>query len=424
MEPAEASLTPRAGLFERVWALFFMEAIRALAGHKLRSGLTTLGISIGIAAVVLVVAIGEASTARVKAELEALGENFVWVEAGSRNIAGARTGAHGTTSLTQEDAEAIVREVPLIKRMSPQVDGTVLLIAGSRTWTTRYRGESPDYLAIKKWTVIEGASLSDQDVETTASKLLIGQTVREQLFGAEQAVGREVRIGRQLFVVSGVLGGKGQSADGRDQDDWILLPHTTAQSKLRGGQSLHYLDDILCSATSPGAVKPAIEEISALLRQRHHIEPGQEDDFNIRRPDEVLKAQVDASNSLSALLIGIASVALLVGGIGIMNVMLAAVAQRTREIGLRLAVGATATAIRTQFLGEAVVLCVLGGAAGVAASHLGALLFETTLGFPVQIPPAAIALALGASVGVGVFFGYYPASRAAGLDPIVALRQE
>jgi putative ABC transport system permease protein len=403
--------------------LLWREAARALLRHRLRSALTTLGIMIGIAAVVLVVAVGEAGSRRAEAALQDLGDNLVWIEAGSRNINGARNGSHGTASLTLDDAQAIKREVPLLTRVSPQVDGRIQIAWGNRNWNTLFRGETPDYLAIKRWVVAAGAPFSDEDVAESASKILIGRTVQAELFGSADALGQLVRINSQLFEVIGVLFPKGQNADGRDQDDWIVLPHTTAQKKLRG-KGIPYLDDIICSAQSPQAVKPAIDQVMALLRQRHHIRPGDEDDFNIRRPDEILKAQVEASDTLALLLVCIASVSLLVGGIGIMNVMLASVAQRTREIGLRMAVGARESSVQTQFLGEAVVLSVIGGVLGVLLSIVGSAAFARLTDWQMTIPLRAVALAVASSVGVGLFFGFYPARRAAKLDPIEALRHE
>ena len=397
--------------------------MRALLRHKTRSALTTLGIMIGIAAVVLVVAVGEAGSAKAQAQLQGLGDNLVWVEAGARNINGVRNGAHGTTSLTLEDAEAIKREVPLIKRVSPQIDGGLQIIYGNRNWTTRWRGETPEYLAIKRWPVVLGGAFSDEDVAQSASKILVGETVRTQLFGAENPIGKLVRIQSQLYEVVGVLEAKGQNADGRDQDDWVLLPYTTAQTKLRG-RGIAYLDDILCSAVAPEAVNPAIDKVTALLRERHHIHPGDEDDFNIRRPDEVIKAQIEASRTLALLLLTVASISLLIGGIGIMNVMLASVAQRTREIGLRLAVGAREGAVQLQFLGEAVMLSLVGGVLGVALSGVAMVVTEHILSWPLTLPPRALAQALLVSVSVGLFFGFYPARRAARLDPIEALRHE
>jgi putative ABC transport system permease protein len=410
--------------YTRLWArIFFREAVRGLLRHKLRSGLTTFGIAIGIAAVVLVVAIGQAGSERAEDALQKLGDNLVWVEAGSRNSAGVRTGSHGTTSLTIGDAEAIRREVPLIRDLSPQIDGTIVAIHGNRNWTTRFRGEAPEYLAIKKWRIARGAPFTRQDVAASASKILIGQTVREQLFGEDDPLGKTIRASGQLFEVIGVLAPKGQSGDGRDQDDWILLPYTTAHNKLRGKGPV-WLDDILCSASSRGAVNPAIDRIIALVRQRHHIRAGEEDDFNIRRPDEVIKAQTEASDTLATLLLCVALISLLVGGIGIMNVMLASVVQRTREIGIRLAVGATRFEVELQFLGEAVMLGLVGGLAGVLASVFGASGAGRALEWPISISVRAVAVAVVSSIGVGVCSGIYPARRAAGMDPIEALRHE
>lgn len=338
--------------------LFGVEAIRALNRNKLRSALAAIGITIGIAAVVCVVAIGTAGSQRAEQELQNLGDNLVWVEAGSRNVNGVRSGSHGMTSLIMEDAEAILREVSLIKSVSPQVDGDVSIACGNRNWTTHYRGVVPEFLEIRRWELAEGVPFTREDVEDAAKVCMIGLTVRQQLFGAEEAVGRDARINKQIYRVIGVLAPKGQSGNGRDQDDNILMPYTTAQTNLRG-KGFTWLDDILCSAVSLETAKPAIDRINELLRERHHIRPGDGDDFNIRHPEEVIKAQIAVSRTLALFLTSVACISLLVGGIGIMNVMLVSVTQRTREIGLRLAVGATTGAILIQFLGEAVMLSLL-----------------------------------------------------------------
>lgn len=403
--------------------LFFVEALQALARNKLRSTLATLGIMIAVAAVVCAVAIGEAGSERAEAQLYNLGDNLVWVEAGSRNVNGVRSGTHGMTNLTYEDAEAILREVPLIKSVSPQVDVTVQVVYGNRNWATRGRGITPEYLDIRRWTLAEGNPFTTENVEQLANVCLIGQTVRERLFGAEDAVGQLIRVQNMAFVVAGVLAPKGQSSTGQDQDDTLFLPYTTALRKLRGNNST-WVDDIMCSAVSPQAVNPAATSITALLRQRHHIGIEQEDDFNIRRPDELIKAEIEASRSLTLFLISIASISLLVGGIGIMNVMLVSVAQRTREIGLRLAVGAKEAHVQAQFLGEAMMLSLLGGFLGLITGTAGSFVLGHFLGWTTRVPLEAVLIAPAFSIAVGIFSGFYPAWRAARLDPVLALRYE
>ncbi|HVR60802.1 MAG TPA: ABC transporter permease [Polyangia bacterium] len=406
----------------RTWAIFLC-AVRALRRHKLRSGLSTLGVTIGIAAVVLVVAIGNAGSARTADQLKKLGDNLVWVEAGSRNINGARTGSHGTTSLTLGDLDAIRAEVPLIKSATPNVDGTIHLAYGRRSWTSHYRGVGAEYVDIKAWPVAEGAAFFKSDVDAAANVCLIGQTVRQQLFGDESPVGRLIRVERYVFQVVGLLAPKGQTGFGQDQDDTIVLPFTAAQSKIRG-KGFTWLDDILCSAVTPQAVAPAIDQIVSLLRQRHGIIPGQEDDFNIRRPDEIIKVQIETARTFALLLVSVASISLLVGGIGIMNVMLASVTERTREIGVRLAVGATRRAVQFQFLAEGIILSLFGGGLGILLSLASAVAVERLLEWPITISAQGMLLATAFSIGVGVFFGFYPARRASALDPLAALRHE
>ncbi|HTN44448.1 MAG TPA: ABC transporter permease [Nitrospiria bacterium] len=408
----------------RLWArLFCSEAIHALARHKMRTGLTALGVMVGVSAVIWVVAIGQAGMERTEAELQKLGNNLIWIEAGSRNINGVRNGTYGTTTLTPEDAEAIRREVPLIVSVSENTDGTLQAVYRNRNWFTHYRGVSPEYTGIKLWQVAEGSFFTRDQVQHIESVAVIGETVRRELFGASNPIGEVLRIQGSLFKVVGVLTAKGSSGWGQDQDDIIMMPWTTALKKI-GGQGITWLDDIVCSAASREAVNPAIEAVTALIRQRHHIRPGEPDDFNIRRPDEVIKAQIRQSRTLEWLLTSIASISLLVGGIGIMNVMLASVAQRTAEIGLRVAVGATPWAVQIQFLGEAVMLSLFGGVLGVLLSFVGDFFIEGILGWPLSTSPQGALLAVLFAVAVGVFFGFYPAWRASRLDPIAALRNE
>ena len=403
--------------------LFGREAIRALSRNKLRSALSAIGIAIGVAAVVCVVAIGTAGSQRAEQQLQNLGDNLVWIEAGSRNVNGVRSGSHGMTSLTMGDAEAIAKGVPFVNSVSPNVDGTVLIASGDRNWTTHYRGVTPEFLDIRRWKMAEGNPFTSVDVVHAANVCMIGATARQQLFGAAEAVGRDIRINKQIFRVLGVLASKGQSPNGRDQDDTIILPYTTVQKKLRG-KGFTWLDDIMCSAVSLDDARPAIAQISAVLRERHHIPQGEQDDFNIRHPEEVIKAQIAAKRTLAFFLISIASISLLVGGIGIMNVMLVSVTERTKEIGLRLAIGATTRDIQIQFLGEAVMLSLFGGLTGVFLGVAGSFIMGYALGWPMSIPLEALIVAPLFAIVVGISFGFYPAWRATQMDPITALRHE
>ena len=396
-------------------------ALVALLRNKMRSVLTVLGITIGIAAVICVVAIGRAGQARVQEQLNSLGDNFVWIEAGGRAVNGVRTGTHDTKTLVLSDAIAVKNQISLLKACSPNVDDPVQVVYGNQNWHTRYRGVSPEFFDVKRWYADLGAIFSSDDVDRAADVCLIGRTVREQLFGVEDPVGKVIRVGTLPFKVVGTLLPKGQSMSGQDQDDIIIMPYTTAQKKIKG---ITWLDDILCSATSQDVVKAAGQESAAVLRDRHHLRPEEEDDFNIRNPEDIIQAQLDASKTLTILLIAIASISLVVGGIGIMNVMLVSVTERTREIGVRVAVGATEGAIQLQFLGESVMLSLVGGAAGVLFGVIGTYLVGQTLKWPMQMSPDAVVIAALFSIAVGVFFGYYPARKASLLDPIEALRYE
>jgi putative ABC transport system permease protein len=396
-------------------------ALSALGRNKLRTALTMLGITIGIAAVICTVAIGEGGSSRIREQLQNLGDNFVWVEEGSRNLKGVRTGTGTTKTLTARDATAILEAVPLIKSVSPQVDARIQAIYGNNNWNTVYRGVSPEFLSIRRWAVTSGACFTQQDVATAANVCVLGRTVVEQLFGEEDPIGKTIRLRDQPFRVLGVLKPKGESATGQDQDDFLMIPWTTAQHKIKG---ISWLDDILCSAVSADSIRPARTQIIALLRQRHHLRPGAPDDFNIRAPEEMLQAQEETSRTFTILLLSIASVSLLVGGIGIMNIMFVTVTERTREIGVRMAVGATKKNVQVQFIMEALVLSSLSGAAGAVVGVAASVAFSRALSWPTIIPPEWIVIAVMFSAFIGVFFGFYPARKAALLDPVEALRYE
>jgi len=396
-------------------------ALVALLRNKMQSVLTVLGITIGIAAVICVVAIGKAGQAQVEQQLNNLGDNFVWIEAGGRAVNGVRTGTHGTKTLIFADAVAIKNQISLIKNVSPNVDGPVQIIYGNQNWFTGFRGVTPEYFDIKRWYVDQGAAFSQDDVDRAADVCAIGRTVRDQLFGVEDPIGKVMRVKDLPCKVVATLHPKGLSVSGQDQDDTILMPYTTAQKKIKGTT---WLDDILCSAVSQAAVKVAGQEAAAVLRDRHHLRAEEEDDFNIRNPEDIIQAQLEASRTLTVLLIAIASISLVVGGIGIMNVMLVSVTERTREIGVRVAVGATEEAIQLQFLGESVMLSLVGGAAGVLFGVVGSYLVGQTLRWPMEMSLESVVIAAVFSIAVGVFFGYYPARKASLLDPIEALRYE
>ncbi len=403
-----------------LWATIRI-ALTTLGRNKLRSALTMLGITIGIGAVICTVAIGEGGSNQIRQQMLMLGDNFVWAEAGGRNVNGVRTGTGATKTLTLADMKAILQTVPLIKSCSPQVDSRTQVVYGNQNWYTTYRGVSAEYLGIRRWSVEEGGPFSQEDVDASANVCLLGQTVIGYLFGDDDPLGKTIRVRDLPFKVIGTLQPKGYSATGSDQDDFILIPYTTAQHKVKG---IDWLDDIMCSAISPDSVRPAQEQITLLLRERHHVLPGVADDFNIRSPEEILKAQEDASRTLTLMLASVASVSLLVGGIGIMNIMLVSVTERTREIGVRMAVGATERDVQMQFLTEAVVLSFLGGALGVLTGVSASRGLSKMLAWPMTISVETIAIAAVFAIGTGIFFGYYPATKAARLDPIEALRYE
>ncbi len=396
-------------------------ALRALGRNKMRTVLTMLGIIIGVGAVICTVAIGEGASNQVQEQIRNLGDNMVVVHAGNRTVNGIRMGMEATKTLTVEDAKAIQQQVPLLKEVSPEVTANVQVVYKDQNWFTHVRGVYPTYLDIRHWPLVEGSAFTQADVTTSADVCLIGQTVAQNLFGDQDPVGKEIRVNNLPFRVIGELDAKGQSPFGNDQDDVLIMPLSTVQKKILG---INWVTIVISSATNQAAIHPAIQQIEALLRQRHHLRADEDDDFIIRSPDDLAQARAQSGQIMTLLLASIASVSLLVGGIGIMNIMLVSVTERTREIGVRMAVGATEQDVQWQFLSEALVLSLLGGAVGVLLGVIGSDAVSRMLHWPVSIPPEAIFVAVFFAAAVGVFFGYYPARKAGGLDPINALRYE
>jgi putative ABC transport system permease protein len=396
-------------------------AFVSLTRNWLRSFLTILGISVGVGAFICVVAIGNAGSGKVEDQLQSLGDNFVWIEAGSRARNGMRAGARGSRTLVLNDAHAIVEQVPLIKSMSPNVDGHVQVVYGGENWATQYRGVTPEFLQIRRWQLRLGTFFTAADVEADVLVCVLGQTVVENLFGVDDPTGKTIRVRGLPCKVTGVLSAKGFSATGQDQDDFVVMPFTTVQKRITG---TFWLDDIFCSAVSREAMTEATTQITGLLRERHHLTAAEDDDFNVRRPEDLIQAQLATSRIMTILLASVASLSLLIGGIGIMNIMLVSVTQRTREIGVRLAVGATEWDVQLQFLSEAVALSGLGGALGMLAGVLSSAVVEQLFGFPTKLSPEVLAIGGLFAASIGILFGYYPARKASQLDPIQALRYE
>ncbi len=396
-------------------------AMRALARNKMRSILTMLGIIIGVGAVIASVAVGEGASEQIQQQISNLGDNMVWIEAGGRAVNGVRTGSRGTKTLIMGDVKAIQEQVPLVYNCSGHVDGPVQIVYGNQNWFSQARGVSPEFLQVRRMGIARGDSFSQDDVDHSANVCVLGQTIVDNLFGSADAVGQTIRVQNLPMRVIGVLTPKGQSPTGQDQDDTLIVPLTTMQKKIKG---IDWLDDIMCSAVSPEAIKPGEQQLTALLRERQHLRSDEDEDFNLRHPAEIASARAESQRIMTILLASIASVSLIVGGIGIMNIMLVSVTERTREIGLRLAVGANEGDVRMQFLGEATLLSLLGGAIGVVIGVVGSLAISSTLRWPTRIPIQALLVAVIFSAAVGVFFGFYPAYKASHLDPIEALRYE
>ena len=398
-------------------------ALVAIRRNAVRSGLTMLGVIIGVASVIAMIALGSGARAAIDDQIQQQGTNVIYVSAGSfgRGPGMARGGAGSTTTLTLEDAQAIARDVPTIARVSPMARGRAQVVAGNQNWNTSVEGGNEDYIVIRNWPLASGADFTSRDVLVAEKVALLGPTVAKTLFPDSDPVGQIIRVRNLPFRVVGVLTSKGQNQWGQDQDDIIIAPYTTVQKKLLG---ITFIQQIVLSATSSDAVEPAAVEITKLMRQRHKIQDPNDDDFTVRTVAEMAATRTEMANTMTMLLMSVASVSLLVGGIGIMNIMLVSVTERTREIGLRMAVGARTRDILRQFLAEAVSLSIVGGAVGVLLGMSVSRLLTTGLGWPTVITPTSIIVAFAFAGAVGVFFGFYPARKAAELDPIEALRYE
>ena len=396
-------------------------ALRALRRNKMRSMLTALGIIIGVASVVAMVAVGNGAQARITSQVSALGQNLLTVFAGSKKSGGVNSGLGSASAITLADAEAIQREVPDVAAVSPEVSVTAQAIANGRNWSTTVVGESPDYLLIRDWKLAAGSMFNDSDIRSAAKIAVIGSKTANELFGPLNPVGQSVRIKNIPFTIVGLLESKGAGMGGANQDDRILIPYTTAMKRLTGDR---YLRSVNVEIRSADRMDIAQQQITSLLHQRHRLTSDQSDDFNIFNQKEIADTVNSISKIITLLLGSIAGISLVVGGIGIMNIMLVSVTERTREIGIRIAVGAQPGDIRLQFLIEAVTLSLLGGLigvlCGVGASHLVGIFTD----FKAVVSSGSIILAFGVSSVIGIFFGFYPAHKAAALDPIVALRYE
>jgi putative ABC transport system permease protein len=410
------------------WLETFRIALRSIRFNRMRSALTMLGIIIGVASVVTMIAIGSGARAKIADQIRSLGAHVLMVLPEADRSQGARQQAGSAQSLTESDAAAIMTELPAVSAAAPSIRGVFQIVAGNQNWRTTVNGTTAEYFVIREWTLAEGRYFTQADTEVGEQVALVGKTVAEELFAEQDSpVGKKVRIGNAQITVIGVLSEKGPTGAGRDQDDVVFLPISTARQRLVGGanqvnrEAVAY---ILVKAVSGGSLAVAEQQIEWLLRQRHRIRPEQAVDFRVTNPAATMQAQTASTRILSWLLASVASVSLVVGGISIMNIMLVSVTERRREIGLRLAVGARQRDIRIQFLAEALVLCLIGGALGLGLGMALAALLAQIAGWPVYLSPASMLLALLFAGGTGVVFGYYPARQAAKLDPITCLRSD
>ena len=397
-------------------------SLKALNRNKVRSALTMLGIIIGVSAVIAMVSLGEGARRQIQEEIASLGDSTVWVRAGSRRSWGVRSASGTMNTLKAADFDAMLNECPAVKAVSPSARSMAQVVFGNQNWNTRIEGYNELYPDMRNWTIAQGSFFDDSQVKAAARVAVLGNTVWQELFAGSDPVGQTIRVKNLSFQVIGTFKAKGYNSWGRDQDDVIIVPYTTVQKKFLGG-ALH-VESGLVQAVNSRATYAAEEQIRALLRQRHRLGPFQDDDFMIRNLSEIGEAAEATNRMMGGLLAVIASVSLLVGGIGIMNIMLVAVSERTREIGIRMAIGARPSHVRIQFLSESIGLCLLGGILGLLLGVAVSIGIPLWLGWPTVISINSVVISIFFSAAIGIFFGYYPAHKAAALDPIEALRYE
>ena len=406
-----------------MWWMAFRLALRSLTRNKLRAGLTVLGILIGVAAVVAMTALGDGASASIQNQMGALGVNLLWVFPGSNTSSGVRGEVGSRPTLSEDDADAIARELFTVQAVAPVITASAQVVLGARNYATRVTGSTPDYLRVRAWALSRGSPFTEADLRLAARTCMIGETVRKALFDQGDPIGQTVRIGRMPCTVVALLAPKGQGSFGQDYDDTIVMPITAVRARLRHTPGRE-VDQIMVSVREQDLMARAQEQLTALLRQRHRVADGDENDFMVRNLQDLMATLERTRSTLSTLLLAIACIALLVGGIGVMNIMLVSVSERPREIGIRLAIGARSADILAQFLVEAVTLSTIGGVAGLALGVGAGTLLGRAMEWSVRFSPTAAVIAFATSGGIGVVFGFFPARRAAQLDPITALRHE